>query len=98
MLWESVLRHGGFAALAGRAPEQLIRWEADYGWTLGGYGQVAERETPLAVPLVRLLTTPDMWQTFAESYLEALEAAEVARPGCAGTALVGISGLSDRRP
>ncbi len=28
-LWESVLRHGGFAALAGRAPEQLIRWEAD---------------------------------------------------------------------
>ena len=24
-LWESVFRHGGFAALAGRAPEQLIR-------------------------------------------------------------------------
>src|SRR6266568_5734038 len=50
-LWESVLRHGGFAALAARAPEQLIRWEADYGWTRRGYGQVAERETPLAVPL-----------------------------------------------
>jgi hypothetical protein len=35
-LWESVLRHGGFAAFAGRVPEQLIRWEADYGrrtWT-----------------------------------------------------------------
>jgi hypothetical protein len=29
-LWDSVLRHGGFAALAARAPEQLIRWEADY--------------------------------------------------------------------
>ena len=79
-LWESVLRHGGFAALAGRAPEQLIRWEADYGWTRRGYGQVAEKETPLAVPLARLLTTPDMWRTFAESYLEALEAAGRADP------------------
>jgi hypothetical protein len=37
--------------------------------------QVAERETPLAVPLARLLATPDMWRTFAESYLEALEVA-----------------------
>jgi hypothetical protein len=79
-LWESVLRHDGFAALAGRAPEQLIRWEADYGWTRGGYGQVAEKETLLAVPLARLLTTPDMWRKFAESYLEALEAAGRADP------------------
>ena len=62
-LWESVLRHDGFAALAGRAPEQLIRWEADYGWTRRGYGQVAGKETLLAVPLARLLTTPDMWRT-----------------------------------
>ena len=74
-LWESVLRHDGFPAFAGRVPGQLIRWEAAYGWTRGGYGQVAERETPLAVPLARLLTTPDMWRTFAESYLTALEAA-----------------------
>jgi hypothetical protein len=74
-LWESVLRHDGVAAFAGRAPEQLIRWEAEYGWTRRGYGQVAEKETPLAVPLARLLTTPDMWRTFAESYLEALEVA-----------------------
>jgi hypothetical protein len=79
-LWESILRHDGFAALAGRAPEQLIRWEADYGWTRQGYGQVAQKETPLAVPLARLLTTPDMWRTFAESYLEALEAAGRADP------------------
>ena len=79
-LWESVLRHDGFAALAGRASEQLIRWEADYGWTRRGYGQVAQKETPLAVPLARLLTTPDMWRTFAESYLEALEAAGRADP------------------
>jgi hypothetical protein len=79
-LWESVLRHGGFAALADRAPEQLIRWEADYGWTRRGYGQVAEKETLLAVPLARLLTTPDMWRKFAESYLDALEAAGRADP------------------
>jgi hypothetical protein len=40
------------------APEQLVRWEADYGWTRRGYGRVAGKETPLAVPLARLLTTP----------------------------------------
>jgi hypothetical protein len=74
-LWESVLRHDGFAAFADRVPGQLIRWEADYGWTRRGYGQVADKETPLAVPLARLLTAPDMWRTFAESYLQALEAA-----------------------
>ena len=79
-LWESVLRHDGLAAFARRAPEQLIRWEADYGWTRRGDGQVAEKETPLALPLARLLTTPDMWRTFAESYLEALEAAGHADP------------------
>ena len=79
-LWDSVLRHDGFAAFAGRAPAQLIRWEADYGWTRRGYGQVAERETELAVQLSRLLTTPDMWRTFAESYLEALDAAGRAVP------------------
>jgi hypothetical protein len=79
-LWESVLRHDGFKAFAGRVPEQFIRWEADYGWTRRGYGQVAEKETPLAVPLARLLTTPDMWRTFAESYLEALDAAGRADP------------------
>ena len=60
---------------ASRVPEQLIRWEADYGWTRRGYGQVAEKETPLAVSLARLLATPDMWRTFAESYLEAASSA-----------------------
>ena len=79
-LWESVLRHDGFAAFADTGPEQLIRWEADYGWTRRGYGQVAEKETLLAVPLGRMLTTPDMWRTFAESYLKALEAAGGAGP------------------
>ena len=79
-LWESVLRHDGPAAFASRVPGQLIRWEADYGWTRRGYGQVAEKETALAVPLARLLATPDMWRTFAESYLEALDAAGRADP------------------
>jgi hypothetical protein len=74
-LWESVLRRDGFAVFTGVVPEQLIRWESDYGWTRRGYGQVAERETSLAVPLARLLATPDMWRTFAEAYLEALDAA-----------------------
>ncbi len=80
-LWESVLRHDGFAAFARRVPDQFIRWESDYGWTRRGYGQVAEKETALGVPLARLLTTPDMWRTFAESYLEALDAAGRADPG-----------------
>jgi hypothetical protein len=80
VLWESVLRHDGFATFARRVPEQLIRWEADYGWTRRGFGQVPERETALAVPLARLLTTPDMWRTFAGSYLDALDAAARADP------------------
>jgi len=80
VLWESVLRHDGWAAFARRVPEQLIRWESDYGWTRRGYGQVPEKETALAVPLARLLTTPDMWRTFAESYLDALDAAGRADP------------------
>jgi len=80
VLWESVHRHDGFAAFARRVPEQLIRWEADYGWTRRGYGQVPEKETALGVPLARLLATPDMWRTFAGSYLEALDAAGRADP------------------
>jgi len=80
VLWESVLRHDGFAAFAQRVPEQFIRWEAEYGWTRRGYGQVPEKETALGVPLARLLATPDMWRTFAESYLDALDTAGRADP------------------
>ena len=80
VLWESVLRHDGPAAFASRVPAQLIGWESDFGWTRSGYGPVAEQETALAVPLARLLATPDMWRTFAGSYLEALEAAGHADP------------------
>jgi len=81
VLWESVLRHDGFAAFARRVPEQLIRWEAEYGWTRRGYGQVPEKETALGDVLARLLTTPDMWRKFAESYLETLDTAGRADPG-----------------
>jgi hypothetical protein len=80
VLWESVLRHDGFTAFAERVPEQLIRWEEHYGWTRRGYGQVPEKETALGVVLARLLTTPDRWRIFAESYLTALDAAGRAAP------------------
>ena len=39
-----------------------------------------EKETALAVPLARLLTTPDMWRTYAEAYLDALDEAGRADP------------------
>jgi hypothetical protein len=96
-LWESVLRHDGFAAFAAGVPGQLIRWEADYGWTRRGYGQVAERETPLAVPLARLLATPDMWRTFTESYLQALQDAGRADPGRPRTVYGTVDETSYRR-
>ncbi len=80
VLWESVLRSDGFPAFVRRVPEQLIRWEAEYGWTRRGYGQVPEKETALGDVLARLLTTPDMWRKFAESYLEALDVTGRADP------------------
>ena len=52
----------------------------EYGAGPAGATVRSQKETPLAVPLARLLTTPDMWRTFAESYLEALEAAGRADP------------------
>jgi hypothetical protein len=96
-LWESVLSRDGFPAFAARVPEQLIRWEADYGWTRRGYGQVADKETPLAVPLARLLSTPDMWRTFAESYLETLEGVGRAAPKRQRAGYGTFDGVSYRR-
>lgn len=79
-LWESVLRHDGFPAFARSVPDQLLRWEQTYGWTRTGYGATSQQETALADVLERLLTTPDMWRTFTESYLTALEAAARTDP------------------
>lgn len=96
-LWESILRQGGFAAFAGQVPAQLIRWESEYGWTRGGYGQVAEKETSLANALARLLTAPDMWRTFTEPYLKALEAAGRGEPRKPRTSYGSFDDTSFRR-
>jgi hypothetical protein len=80
-LWQTMLDQHGFAAFAGRAAPQLIRWESEYGWTRGD-GKVAENETLLAEILAPLLTTPDMWRGFTVAYLSALDA--VAREEGAG--------------
>jgi hypothetical protein len=80
-LWQTMLDQHGFAAFAGRAARQLIRWESEYGWTRGD-GRVAENETLLAEVLAPLLTSPDMWRGFAAAYLSALDA--VARAEAAG--------------
>jgi hypothetical protein len=97
VLWDRVLRHDGFAAFARRVPEQLIRWESAYGWTRRGYGQVPEKETVLAVPLARLLTTPDMWRTFAGSYLDSLDTAGRADLGRRRTVYGSFDETSYRR-
>ena len=75
-LRESELRHDGFASFAQRVPEQFIRWEAGLRLDSARYGQVPVKETALCA----LLAPPDMWRTFAESYLYALDAAGRANP------------------
>ena len=68
-------------SFAQRVPEQFIRGKGPgYGWTGRGYGQVPVKETALCALLARPLTTPDVWRTFAESYLYALDAAGRADP------------------
>jgi hypothetical protein len=62
------------------ATAQLVRWERTYGWTRHGEGWVAERETPLADKLARHLTTPDLWHTAADLYVEALDNHPADRP------------------
>jgi hypothetical protein len=96
-LWESILRQDGFAAFADQVPAQLISWESEYGWTRGGYGQVAEKETSLADVLARLLSTPDMWRTFTESYLKALEAVGRREPKKPRTSYGSFDDTSYRR-
>jgi hypothetical protein len=62
----------GMETFAEQASTQLLKWESRYGWTRRGEGWVAERETSLAQVLVELLVTPDMWDQFAQAYVEAL--------------------------
>ncbi|HEY2578869.1 MAG TPA: hypothetical protein VGI74_21395 [Streptosporangiaceae bacterium] len=75
LLWGTLRDRYGFAGFADRAAPQLIRWESRFGWTRSGWGQLSEKETPLADVLTRMLTIPDMWSGFAERYLSALDEA-----------------------
>jgi hypothetical protein len=72
-LWRRVRDHAGLSAFAALAAPQLIRWERKHGWTRGGWGQVAEKETTLAAVLTPVLDIPDAWRTFAGQYLAALD-------------------------
>jgi hypothetical protein len=72
-LWRRVRDHAGLSAFATFAAPQLVRWEREHGWTRGGWGQVAEKETTLAAVLIPILDIPDAWRTFAGHYLAALD-------------------------
>jgi len=80
LLWSRVREHAGFPAFAERAAPQLIRWERRYGWTRTGFGQTAQKETSLASVLASMLQIRDAWMTFADRYLEALDASSKAKP------------------
>ena len=73
LLWEFTRDWHGFAAFAGLAAPQLIRWESRYGWTRSGCGTTSEKETSLAQVLAAMLRTPDTWTGFAQHYLAALD-------------------------
>lgn len=83
LLWEAVRDRHGFGRFAERAAPQLIRWESRYGWTRSGWGPLSSKETTLADVLTRMLRAPDMWITFTDRYLDALDQAalrDAARP------------------
>lgn len=82
LLWGRVRDRYGFAAFAERAAPQLVRWESEYGWTRSGMGRVSEKEMSLAGVLARMLVATDMWITFTDCYLDALDhlAHEGAKP------------------
>lgn len=95
LLWESVLERRGFREFARLATRQLPRWESRYGWTRTGWGKLREQETSLASVLARMLRAPDMWTTFADCYLGALD--EIARVEAAGRKSVRTFGYDSQR-
>jgi hypothetical protein len=100
LLWGRILERQGFAAFADRAAPQLVRWESLYGWTRGGWGPLCTKETSLASVLTRMLSARDMWVSFAEHYLRALDEAALREPGKARGVMFGSgsgSGESWRR-
>jgi hypothetical protein len=72
VIWLRTRTVYGMEVFAQQASAQLLKWESRYGWTRRGDGWVAERETSLAHVLAELLITPDMWDQFAQAYVEAL--------------------------
>ncbi len=81
LLWESTRDRLGFAAFADQAAPQLIRWESRHGWTRSGCGKTSQKETSLAHVLASMLRTPDMWTSFAERYLAAIDRLAGAQRG-----------------
>jgi hypothetical protein len=79
-LWRNTFKRHGFEAFAARSTGQLIAWEAEYGWTVSGYGPIAEQERRLAEVLGLLLPGIDQWQTYARHYLDALDQAPPVEP------------------
>jgi hypothetical protein len=74
-LWGRLHHAYGFGRFAVRAATQLVRWESRYGWTRSGWGSISQKEASLASVLARKLEAPDMWVTFADHYLNALDRA-----------------------
>lgn len=72
-MWSRLRDTRGANHMVEQAVSDLVRWEERYGWTRGGYGRVAERETSLATVLVDFLLVPDLWVTAAERYADALD-------------------------
>ena len=73
-LWARLRARLDFATFAGLAAPQLVRWESRYGWTRTGSGPTSEKEASLATVLAPMLPVRDMWLTFADRFLEALDA------------------------
>jgi hypothetical protein len=76
--WLVVVEHEGFPAFVRRATPQLIRWEARYGWTRGGFHAICEHEMQLAdvvAEIVRGRGGLDHWIAIADAYVDALGAA-----------------------
>lgn len=82
LLWSRFRECLGFSGFAERAARQLVKWEAPYGWTRTGYGRTSEKETSLASVVARMLPAADMWVSFTDRYLDALDQiAGEGRPG-----------------
>lgn len=82
LLWSRMLERRGFEGFAAAAAEQFVRWEAPHGWTRRGYGRTAEKEKPLTDVLAGMLTVPDTWVTFTESFPTVLDGlAPLPSPG-----------------